>query len=365
MLDTRTTTVEAGDNAPIAAFTSDPGAPVAGQSVVFNAENARGGGSDIVEYRWDLTGNGEFDEVSTTPVVGYTFETAGVQDVRLVVENEVGLTAEEVTQIVVQEDAAPAEASLSLLTVGGEGPEGTVAAESGHVSVLVTNVGDETGSFQVELSIGLGISRTQTTSPIEGGAEQEVTFSDVATNLDPGLYSLDVSVENDSIPGEVTVEQEQAGPGPEPAFTVDLVETNSPVLAGESLTATVNVTNTGDSEETATVTLDVDALDSTTRSLTVGPGESATETLRLRTTAADIGEYNATADVGESETVFTVTVGESGDGDGDPMNGTADEDGTLVTPTLVFLLLVVLLLVGGTYYYVNRGDQSDDEMDPL
>ena len=383
VLDTRTTTVQAGDNAPIASFTSEPGAPVVGQPVVFNAESTRGGGSGIVEYRWDLTGDGEFDEVTTTPVVDYTFETASVQEVRLVVENEVGLTAEETTQIAVQEDTAPAESSLSLLSVGGEGPAGTVEAGGGSVSVLVTNVGEETGSFEVELSVGLDISRTQVTGPLEGGSEQEVTFEDVAGNLDPGLYTLDVSTANDSVSGELTVEQEQVGPGPEPAFTVDLVETNSPVVAGGNLTATVEVSNTGDREGTATVTLDVGTLGSTTGSLTVGSGESATETLTLGTTAGDAGEYNATADVGESETSFTVTVNESGDGGGgpdetddgldggldetddEPGNGTAaDEDGTLVTPTLVFLLLLVLSLVGGTYYYVNESDQSDG-MDPL
>lgn len=371
VLDTQTTTVQAGDNAPIASFVSDPGAPVVGQPVVFNAESTRSGGSGIVEYRWDLTGDGEFDEVSTTPVVDYSFETAGVQEVRLVVENEVGLTAEETTQIVVQEDTAPAEASLSLLSVGGEGPAGTVETGNGSVSVLVTNVGDETGSFDVELSVGLDISRTRVTGQLEGGAEQEVRFEGVAANLDPGLYTLGVSTQNDSVSGEMTVEREQVGPGPEPSFTVDLVETNSPVVAGGNLTATVEVTNTGDREGTATVTLDAGALDSTSGSLTVESGESATETLSLHTTAGDAGEYNATADVGGSETLFTVTVNESGEGGGpdetdDPANGTAaDEDGTLVTPTLVFLLLVVLLLVGGSYYYVSESDQSGDEMDPL
>ncbi len=339
---------------------------------MFNAESTRGGGSGIVEYRWDLTGDGEFDEVTTTPVVDYTFETAGVQEVRLVVENRVGLTAEETTQITVQEDTAPAESSLSLLDVGNEGPSGAVEAGSGSVSVLVTNVGEETGSFEVALSIGLDISRTQVTGPLDGGGEQEVTSEDVAGNLDPGLYTLDVSTENDSVSGELTVEQEQTGPGPEPLFTVDLVETNSPIVVGGNLTATVEVTNTGDREGTAMVTLDVGALGSTTGSLTVGSGESATETLTPGTTAGDAGEYNATADVGESETSFTVTVNGSGDGDDGldetidgPGNGTAaDEDGTLVTPTLVFLLLLVLLLAGGTYYYVNESDQSDG-MDPL
>jgi len=375
VLDTQTTTVQAGDNTPIASFTSDPGAPTVGQPVVFNAESTRGGGSGIVEYRWDLTGDGEFDEVTTAPVVDYTFETAGVQEVRLVVENEVGLTAEETTQVVVQEDTAPAEASLSLLSVGNEGPAGTVEAGSGSVSVLVTNVGEETGSFEVELSSGLDISRAQVTGQLDGGSEQEVTFEDVAANLDPGLYTLDVSTQNDSVSGEVTVEQEQVGPGPEPAFTVDLVETNSPVTAGGNLTATVEVSNTGDREGTATITLDVGTLGSATGSLTVGSGESATETLTLGTTAGDAGEYNATADVGESEASFTVTVNGSGDrddgldggtvDDDEPDNGTAaDEDGTLVTPTLVFLLLLVLVLVGGTYYYVNERNQSD-EMDPL
>jgi hypothetical protein len=145
------------------------------------------------------------------------------------------------------------------------------------------------------------------------------------------------------------------------------VGTNSPVVAGGNLTATVEVSNTGDREGTVTVTLDVGTLGSTTGSLTVGSGESATETPSLPTTAGDGGEYNPIADVGESETSFTVTVNESGDGGGGPDetddgpgNGTAAEDGTLVTPMVMFLVLLVLSLVGGTYYYVNKTDRSDE-----
>jgi subtilase family serine protease len=349
VLDTDSVTVEAGENTPIASFEWSPGVPQVGQPVSFNGGNSRGEGGSIVEYRWDFDNDGEFEEVTEFPTVQYSFETAGSQTVRLVVENEVGLTTEETSQVSVQEPPDPPEAALSVLNIAKQGSTATIEPEASDVSVTVTNVGDQSGSFQVTLTVGSAFAETLTTSQLGADGEDRLVFDDATENLNPGTYNVTVSTEDGTIRGELTVESQ---PDPESAFAVSSVETNSPVSTGENLTVTAEIENTGDGDGVATVALDAGPLGTDTASVNLDSGDSANATFTLGA-GDDAGAYNVTASVGDSERSVAVTVEGGGGGSG----GIA---------ILLFLFALVLLVVGGAYYYyVYDEEASTGGMDSL
>ena len=146
------------------------------------------------------------------------------------------------------------------------------------VTVTVTNTGEDTGTQDINLVItneaGVqydDIVRNVTVNP--GGAEA-VTFEavDIGT-LEIGEYTHEVRSENDTISGELTVEDP-----PEPAFfTVSNLTVPQSVLANESFAVTATVENTGELEGTQTLTLEGDGRNGT-QTLTLEADETATVT---------------------------------------------------------------------------------------
>jgi hypothetical protein len=354
LLDTDTTTVTAGDNAPIATFESTPPVPAVNQTVIFDASNAQGEGTGITEYRWDFTGDGEFDTVTGSQTTTYAFQEGGEQEVRLVVENGAGLTDEFTASVVVEQPPAPPEPALSSLDIAGQGDVATVQPGQADISMDVTNVGEVAGNFTVTLTLGDEVTRLRTTSDLGPEETTTLTFSGAVTEVGPGAYVVTATAADAAVNGTLTVDEPSTPPDPptgQPSFTVDLAETNSPVSPGENLTVTVEVANIGNASGTETVTLDGGALGSTEASVTLDGGASTETTLTLPTTGSDTGEYNLTADVGNSEIAVTVTLA-GGDG------------GSSLVPILLVLLIVGLLVGVGVYYYYTQ-QQSGRGMDSL
>lgn len=347
VLDTATTTVEAGDNEPVANFQWTPGVPEVGQPVAFDAGNTLGSGSDIVEYRWDFTGDGEFDSTTGSQTTEFVFLEEGVTNVTLVVENEAGLTGEDTTPITVRGD--PAESALSELDVAGQGGAATVSSgDEEDVSVVVTNVGGEADTFDVTLDIDGSITESRTTGELDTDDEEVVTFEGVTADLDTGAYDVTVSTADDEVSGTLAVETPAE---PDFEFDVEIIETNSPT-EGDDLTVTATIENVGTDSGTGTVSLDAGELGADTATVTLASGESTNETFTVSTAEGDAGDYEVTVTTGSDASATTVTIG--------------GDDGSLFTPTLIFvLLLVVLLGAGAYYYYVHDQQQSSDGMDPL
>lgn len=352
LLDTTTTTVEAGDNEPIAAFVWNPGVPDVGQAVAFDAGNARGEGGDIVEYRWDFTNNGEFDTVTQSTVAQHSFASGGTKAVRLVVENEVGLTAETVEQVTVRERLDPAEPDLTSLNIAGQGEQAIIEAGSADMSVTVVNAGEAAGRFDLALTVGSSVTETRVTDELDGGEAQQVTFEDVTSVLNPGTYDVTVSAANRTAVGSVTVETGSEPTG-EPAFAVSTLETNSPVTIGENLTVTAEVTNTGNGNGTATLTVDAGELGSDAVSVTLDGGESVTRTVTLPAGLNSDGEYELSVSIGDAESNTAVTVAESGD------------DSSAAPVIVLVLMLVVLVFGGGLFYYTAQDQGSGSQVDQL
>lgn len=82
-----------------AQFGFEPEPPTVGEEVSFDGGFSIG---DIVEYRWDFNGDGEFETVTSDPVTTFSFDEEGATTVTLVVESADGETAERSDTVLVQ-----------------------------------------------------------------------------------------------------------------------------------------------------------------------------------------------------------------------------------------------------------------------
>lgn len=178
------------------------------------------------------------------------------------------------------------------------------------------------------------------------------------------------------------------------AFDIAITDTNAPVEAGDDLTVTIEVTNTGEVTGSATVEIDVESLGTeTTEPDQLAGGESVTISVSFGTSTDDDGTYTITARTADGSDSREITVespestggdtdstgGGSSDGGGSTDDGGAagdaestddgqtggDGDGTDGTDALVGpteLAAVggggLLLLLGG-YVYMRRRSEDD------
>jgi len=87
--ETATVTRQVSVGGVAAVFIINPPTPVTERTTTIDATGSAG---DIVEYRWDFTGDGNFDELTGEPIIEYTFETAGARTITLEVEDADGQT---------------------------------------------------------------------------------------------------------------------------------------------------------------------------------------------------------------------------------------------------------------------------------
>jgi len=77
---------------PNVSFTVSPSNPSTGETVMFNASGSEDPDGTIVEYRWDLNGNGTYDVNTTSPTVNFSYSTAANINVELQVVDDGGAT---------------------------------------------------------------------------------------------------------------------------------------------------------------------------------------------------------------------------------------------------------------------------------
>jgi PGF-CTERM protein len=98
-------TVLAGPNtAPSPSFSVDPAEPVVGETVTFDATDSTDPDGSIVSYRWDLDGDGAFDD-ATGATVTVSYSTAQEVTIALQVEDDAGATNTTEMTVVVSEDS--------------------------------------------------------------------------------------------------------------------------------------------------------------------------------------------------------------------------------------------------------------------
>jgi subtilisin family serine protease len=197
------------------------------------------------------------------------------------------------TAVTVQE---PAYIAVSITST--ESP--VVAGETLTVDAAIENTGDVADTQTITLDAG-GLGTDATSVSLAGGESTSVALSVATVGDDAGNYNSTVTSADDSESAGVTVQ--------EPArFTVSITGTDSPVVAGETLTVDVAVENTGDVSDTQTVTLDAGSLGGTSTTTTLAGGETVTETLSLATGAGDAGDYTVTVGTADETASAVATV---------------------------------------------------------
>jgi hypothetical protein len=176
-------------------------------------------------------------------------------------------------------------------------PDSIGPGEDLEVGYTVENVGDAAGTESaVELVVAdsvVGSNEDLTVGPGET-VTGTLTYSGPGGSFTPGetvQFTVELAEFGDTESGETSVEASAA-------FDVEIIETNSPVVAGQELTVTAAVTNTGDAEGSSPVELSVDGLGTDSTTTTLGPGNSTQLSLGVTTGDGDAGNYTAEVTAG-------------------------------------------------------------------
>ncbi|MEZ5121289.1 MAG: DUF6605 domain-containing protein [Solirubrobacterales bacterium] len=86
-------TLDSGNQPPTASFTASPNPVLSGHTVTFDASASSDSDGDVVQYAWDLDGNGTYETSGDTPVVTHTYSSTGTVTVGLRVTDDGGATA--------------------------------------------------------------------------------------------------------------------------------------------------------------------------------------------------------------------------------------------------------------------------------
>ena len=149
--------------------------------------------------------------------------------------------------------------------------------------------------------------------------EQELSIDEMEQALIETAYRPD-DEHNDDVP-EIDGQDARYGHGiinakaavdevvsAEVEFDVEIDETNTPVVAGETLAVDATVTNTADQQFSQTLNLTVPGLGSNETTVSLDEHESTTETLTLETTDGDAGDYTVAVSTDDDEDSQNVTV---------------------------------------------------------
>jgi hypothetical protein len=179
------------------------------------------------------------------------------------------------------------ETSTAEFTVSIEGTNSPVTMGNDvSVTASVENTGDAEGTQSLGLSVGsLGTSSTSVT--LAPGDSTTETLTVGTTQGDIGVYTAETTIDGDSDTATVEVVPD-TGP---PEFQVDSVETNAPLVEGETLELTVSVENIGSIAGIQTVTAEAVDMGQTSTEFSLDPGEFGQATMELDTDIGDTGEH--------------------------------------------------------------------------
>jgi hypothetical protein len=236
------------------------------------------------------------DETQQVNVAGGATETVVFQSITGALaasdyDVSVSTPDDEVTgTLTVEQPPTPA---LDNLNIANQSAAATVTNGSDrNVSVDVTNVGDQQGTFTVALNItdSADQSAVQQTSSVTltAGETTTVTFENVTGGLGIDDYNVTISSDAAVTEGTLSVIEQPT----EATFLLsDLQPTDALVANGSQIDISANVENVGDLQGTQDITLTVDGVSQTTTE-TLAAGANTTVTFSgVDTGALGIGEY--------------------------------------------------------------------------
>ncbi len=185
----------------------------------------------------------------------------------------------------------PAEFQLTNLVIN---PRSVLANEPVSISATVTNIGEESGSYSVDLTID-GVVKETKTGELSGGATVVLVFS--VTEANPGAHTVMVG----SLSGSFTVEA-QAATSSDITIT-KLIVNPYEIWAGETVNVKATATNSADEEGVLQVRLVVKDEVQETKQFTLAAGES--KQIEFTTTS----EYTGTGEKVAGNTVTLMNLG--------------------------------------------------------
>lgn len=158
----------------------------------------------------------------------------------------------------------PAVLQISELTIS---PKQVDPGQLVNISVKVSNTGDLTGTYEINLKIN-GVSEAKKAITVPGGESQIVYFSTVGD--DPGKYSIDAN----GVKGEFVVEP--AVPS-KATFSVSQLDVSpAEVDIGDTITISIIVTNISEHDGIYDAILKIDNLIAATKEISISAGASRT-----------------------------------------------------------------------------------------
>ena len=189
-----------------------------------------------------------------------------------------------------------ARAKTAAFRIGGFTLSATesVPGEKVTVSVMVTNEGDLSGTYHLIAALN-GTTVKSKDVTLAGGGSESLTF-DITPDT-PGTYEVNVN----GLSGTFVIANSRAL-APASFSTDDFVLSASEAAIGETITASVLVTNSGEMTGDFSVSLKVNGITKETKKITLAGGES--ERVSFSTVEASAGSYSV--DVGGFSSQFTV-----------------------------------------------------------
>ncbi len=187
---------------PTATFSAEPDGPVVGETVTFDASDSDDADGTVVEYGWDLDGDGEYDDATGVTAIT-TYDDAGTVTVGLRIEDDDGETATAETELdVLEQPNSPPTASFSVdpaepevgetVTFDASGstdPDGTIVSYEWDLDgdgeyddatgVTATTTYDDAGEVTVALRVVDDVGATAT-------ADTSLTVSERSNIVAPG-----------------------------------------------------------------------------------------------------------------------------------------------------------------------------------
>lgn len=276
-----------------ASIDATPGEVPRGRSVTLSAE-ATGAGADlpILEYRWDLTGDGTVDRVTETPSVDHRYDTAGQYSPSVRVHTAAGTGDPERTALAVGQSNEPA-----VSVTGVDGAAG-IAGEPTTVTVELVNDGGGAGSVDLTVVADGEVvgERTAEVGPLStSSVDVGVTYPDA------GEYEVSVNG------AETTVSVTERTT----RLRVESLTADDRVVAGRSVRVSATLSNDGNVRGEFDVALELSGEVVANRTVQVGPDETRTVEFdhpveEPGTVGVAVGERSAEVEVVEVDPELSV-----------------------------------------------------------
>jgi len=239
-----------------------------GELVAFNGSGSYDPDGWIRSWSWSF-GDGE---TASGEVTNHTYTVPGIYTVTLTVKDSRSAKASDTCIVTVIEEAEPtppkpAKFILSDLSIT---PERSEPGDEVTIIFTVTNVGEETGTYTTNLTVG-DESITMVVT-LRGGETEEMEIK--LFPEEEGTYQVEVN----GLIGDIVVETPPTPPKPA-EFVLTNFNYTSELIVGEPLRIYIDITNVGELPGETTIAIKIDGVvQSALQSLfQLGPGDATSQ----------------------------------------------------------------------------------------